>query len=132
MEAQSSELVRTNIIAVPPASYAGGVLELTVKNDGQTNSADFAQWDVIVQYQNGDFSYLAYSPAGPEDPGQWTVQGIYNAGGSPETFDPGILDPGEQLTVSITLDRSLSSGQSCEITVSTPNGIKSQTQVTAE
>ncbi|MGB8828717.1 MAG: hypothetical protein WCC72_04755, partial [Dehalococcoidales bacterium] len=92
MEAQSSELVRTNIIAVPPASYAGGVLELTVKNDGQTNIADFAQWDVIVQYQNGDFSYLAYSPAGPEDPGQWTVQGIYNAGGSPETFDPGILD----------------------------------------
>ena len=91
MEAQSSELVRTNIVAVPPASYSGGSLDLTVRNDGQTNLADFPQWDVIVQYQNGDFSYLAYAPTCPVDPGQWTVQGIYAGNGSPENFDPGIL-----------------------------------------
>lgn len=132
MEAQSSELVRTNIAAVPPAAYSGGALDLTVRNDGQTNLADFTQWDVIVQYQDGDFSYLAYTPTGPVDPGQWTVQGIYAANGSPETFDPGVLDPGEQMTLSINLDRNLGPGESCEITVSTPNGIKSQTQVTGE
>jgi hypothetical protein len=133
MEAQSGEVIRTNIIALPPSIYSGGAIDLTVKNDGQTNLSDFAKWDVIAQYQTGEFSYLTYTPTYPPgNNGQWTVKGIYTTGGTPETFDPGILDPGEQMVVSIALDRNLSSGQSCEITVSTPNGVKSQTQITAE
>ena len=131
-EAQSGELIRTNIMALPPAGYSGGAIELTVRNDGQTNLSEFTKWDVIVQYQTGDFSYLTYTPTYPANNGQWAVKGIYTANGSPETFDPGILDPGEQMVVSFYLDRNLDPGQSCEITVSTPNGVKSQTQVTGE
>jgi hypothetical protein len=132
IEAQSSAVMRTNIMVLAPSGYTGGPVELTVRNDGQTNLSEFTKWDVIVQYQTGEFSYLTYSPVYPANYGQWTVKGIYVADGSPEIFDPGILDPGEQMVLSITLDRNLNPGQSCEITVSTPNGVKSQSQVTGE
>ena len=36
------------------------------------------------------------------------------------------------MTLSINLDRSIGFGESCQITVSTPNGVKSQTQVIGE
>jgi hypothetical protein len=132
IEAQSSAVIRTNIMALPPSGYAGGPVELTVRNDGQTNLSQFTKWDVIVQYQTGEFSYLTYSPVYPANNGQWAIKGIYAADGSPEIFDPGVLDPGEQMVLSIVLDRTLDSGQSCEITVSTPNGVKAQSQVTGE
>ncbi len=106
---------------------------MTVRNDGQTNLSEFTKWDVIVQYQTGEFRYLNYSPVYPANNGQWAVKGIYATDGSPETFDPGILDPGEQMVV---IDHAGPGAwfrdNRAEITVSTPNGVKSQSQVTGE
>jgi hypothetical protein len=132
MEAQSSNINRTDIMALPPLSYTGGVIDLTVKNDGQTNLNAFSKWDVIVQYQDSSVSYLTYTASYPPADNEWTVKGIYTSGETPEIFDPGVLDPGELMIVSVMLNPAVGSGETCRITISTPNGVKSQTQVTSE
>ena len=133
MEAQSSNIIRTDIIALPPQHYTGGAIDLTVANEGQTNLSKFTEWDVIVQYQTGNVSYLTYTPTYPPgNDNEWTVEAIYSSGETPEIFDPGVLDPGEQMIVSIVLNPEIVSGETCKITISTPNGVKSQTQVTRE
>jgi len=101
-------------------------------NSGQVNLADFSKWDVIVQYQNGGVSYLTYSANYPPSDNQWTVKGIYSSGETPEIFDPNVLDPGEQMIVSIILNPEVGPGQTCRITISAPNGVEAQTQVTQE
>ena len=132
MEAQSVNVSRTDIVALPALSYTGGVIDFTVKNDGQTNLNAFSKWDVIVQYQDGGVSYLTYTAAYPPADNEWTVKGIYSSGENPEIFDPDVLDPGELMIVSVVLNPAVGSGDTCRITISTPNGIKSQTQVTRE
>ena len=132
MEAQSSNISRTDIAALPPLSYTGGVIDITVKNDGQTNLNAFSKWDIIVQYQDNSVSYLTYTAAYPPADNGWTVKGIYTSGETPEIFDPNVLDPGEQMIVSVMLNPAVGSGEACRITISTPNGIKSQTQITRE
>jgi hypothetical protein len=85
-----------------------------------------------VQSQSGSVSYLNYRGSNPLGDNEWTVTGIYINTGNPEVFDPGILDPGEQMIVAIQLNPEISSGEACRITISTPNGINAQTQVIRE
>ena len=129
METQSSNISRTDITAAAPAHYTGGAIELTVKNTGQTNLSSFSRWDVIVQYQSGSVSYLTYSPVYPQGNNQWAVKAINSSAGTPEIFDHNVLNPGEQMILSIILNPEISSGQACRITISTSNGVKSQTEL---
>jgi hypothetical protein len=85
-----------------------------------------------VQYQDSSVSYLTYTASYPPADNEWTVKGIYTSGETPEIFDPGVLDPGELMIVSVMLNPAVGSGETCRITISTPNGVKSQTQVTSE
>jgi hypothetical protein len=132
MEMQTGIISRTDISALPSSNYTGGSLDITVRNDGQTNLTIFPKWDVIVQYDSGEVRYVTYSDSYPPQDNQWTVKGIYSTGETPEIFDPNVLDPGEQMVLTIVLNPSLGSGETCRITISTPNGVKSQTQVTRE
>jgi hypothetical protein len=132
MTEQSISISRTDIITLPPPNYAGGPIDLTVKNDGQTNLNDFSKWDVIVQYQTGSTTYLNFTAVFPPGDNQWTVKGIYTSGGTPEVFNHNVLDQGEQMIISIILNPELITGQACRLTISTSNGVKSQTDVTRE
>jgi hypothetical protein len=125
MEQISSGVARTEISAVPPAAYQGGPLESVVENNGHTNMSDFASWDVIVQYQSGSSRYLAYSLYPPAED-QWAIKEIYIAGGQPEVFDLGILDPAELMTVSLNLATEIAAGEMAKVTISTSNGVTSQ------
>jgi hypothetical protein len=130
METRTLEIRRTDISAAPPDSYTGGLINLIIGNEGQAILSDFSNWDVIVQFQDGGVVYLLYSEVNPPVNNQWTVTDIFLPGGLPEVFDTGILDPGEQMTLSILLDPEIEVGKTCRVTVSTPNGIKAQVQVT--
>jgi hypothetical protein len=132
METQSANISRTDIAAIAPAHYNGGAIDLTVKNDGQTNLSDFARWDVIVQYQSGNVTYLTFNAGYPPGANQWAVKGIYSSAGTPEIFDHGVLNPGEQMIVTISLNPEVISGQACRITISTSNGVKSQAELTRD
>ena len=130
MEAHTLEIRRTDISAVPPGSYTGGAIDITIVNEGQISLSTFSNWDVIVQFQNGSVAYLPYSETNPPGVNQWAVAGIYRSGGLPEVFDVGILDPGEQMTLSIIVNPELNDDEACRVTVSTHNGIQAQVQVT--
>lgn len=130
MESRTLEIRRTDISAAPPASYTGGSINLTIVNEGQISFAEFSDWDVIIQFQDGRVAYLPYSETNPPGDNQWAVAGIYRIGGLPEVFDVGILDPGEQMTLSIIADPELQVDEACRVTVSTHNGVQAQVQVT--
>ncbi len=130
MEARTLEIRRTDISAAPPAFYTGGSIDITVVNEGQISLTDFSKWDVIFQFQDGDVVYLPYSEDVPAGNNHWVVAGIYRPGGLPEVFDTGILDPGEQMTLSILVDPEIEVAETCRITISTHNGIQAQAQVT--
>ena len=130
MEKLSSSAARTEIAAIAPDNYQGGIMDLTIQNEGQINLNNFPGWDVIVQYQSGSTCYLAYTAAYPPLANQWTVKGIYMADGFPEVFDRNILNPGERMIVSARLSLDIGNGETARVTLSTPNGITSQCYVT--
>lgn len=130
MEQQAGSIRRTKIVAVPPENYAGGSVNLTVRNEGQTNLDNFPHWDVIAQYQAGGIYYIAYTADYPPGSNEWAVEGIYQSDNSTEVFDPNILNPGEKMKVVVNLDPEIDEGETGRITASTPNGVTSQCLVT--
>jgi hypothetical protein len=130
MEERSALASRTDIATVAPPDYRGGLIDLTVRNDGHVNLSDFNEWDVIVQDQSGVTSYLLYSPTYPPAAGQWALNGIFVTEGIPEVFDRNILNPGERMTVSIAPVTEVGVGQMARVLVSTPSGVTSQCFVT--
>ena len=105
-----------------------GLLEITVKNTGQTKIADFENWDVIVQYYDASSTYhvewLPYS--GTADTYQWEVTWIHLNGG-PEVVDPGVLNPGEEMLISTYLDPNVGAGTTNMAVLSTPSGVTAST-----
>ena len=130
MEERSSTMGQTQIQLQGPADYRGGVIYLQVLNEGHTNLQDFAQWDILVQYQGGSTAYLSYAANGLPSTGQWSTTGIFVTGGLPEVFDPGILNPGEYMTLQLSVATPIQSGQMARVVVSTPNGVTAQCFVT--
>lgn len=125
MEQQVGNILRTEIVATPPVSYSGGVVNLTVANEGQVNLGDFSYWDVIIQYQNGQANYIAYTEY-PPGSNQWAVEGIYQSDNVTELFDLNLLNPGEEMIMAINLNPEIGEGTTGKITIATPNGVTSQ------
>lgn len=125
MAQQVGNIIRTEIVATSPASYGGGVVNLTVANEGQTDLGDFSYWDVIVQYQNGQTNYIAHTEY-PPGSNQWAVEGIYQSDNVTELFDLNLLNPGEEMIVAINLNPEIGEGTTGKITIVTPNGVTSQ------
>jgi len=129
MEKQSGIIRRTEITTLPPQDYQGGAIDLTVQNAGQIDLAEFSRWDVIFQYQSGIACYVTYAAAYPPGGNQWAVKGIYFSEGVPEVFQPNILNPGENMVVSVNLNPGIGEGEAGRVTISTPGGVTSQCQV---
>lgn len=111
---------------------SGAIVEFTVQNTGSTKLADFADWDVIVEYfqDSGDMvmAWLPYTTGALND-NQWQVAGIYMdaASLSSEVFEPNILDPGEEMVVRLKVEPSVGLTTTNRITLSTANGVTAST-----
>ena len=127
-ESRVSEIVRTQIQVLATDASTSPYVDVTIKNAGETPILAFTSWDLIVEYYETDGTYhqtwLPYSAAAPGD-NQWTVTGLYlDAGaGTPEKFQPNILDPEEELIIRIKLAPALGSGTDNQVVIGTPNGI---------
>jgi hypothetical protein len=99
-------------------------LEIVLENTGQTKMADFSEWDVIVQYYDASSNYivkwLPYSAGGGTN--KWDVGWIRLNGGA-ETFEPNVLNPGEQIMLETSLDPSANATATGMVVISTPSGI---------
>jgi len=117
--------VETNLSLLSGADF----LEIVVANTGQTRMTDFEKWDVIVQYYDNAGGYvikwLPFSASGGTI-NQWGVQQIM-LGGQPEVFEPGVLNPGEQIIITTFLDPSVSSNATNMVVISTPSGVTCST-----
>jgi hypothetical protein len=119
-----SERVRTiitptNVVADPD----GLLVQITLKNSGTTRLADFAYWDVFVEYAGDMSEQVNWIPPGT-DVNQWSASIYQDANASvPETFDPNLLNPGEDLVITVNVSPPIAAGSTDRITVVTPNGI---------
>ena len=81
----NSSIALDNVTTAP----GGNSVTLNVENTGNTKLADYAAWDVIVRYQDGDTYWIPYSVATPG----WTTGSFFFPGqaGNIRTqyFEPG-------------------------------------------
>jgi hypothetical protein len=118
-------IMRTNLSAATTNMPDANTLEITMENTGQTKLADFEKWDIIVQYYDEASNYhtlwLPYTSGVPVN-NEWTMSGILFNGGA-EVFDPGVLNPAEQIQITAQLNPSVGVGFTNMVVVSTSNGI---------
>jgi len=130
MEERTGERARTDLSPIGAETRSEGtIVEATLSNEGDTKLADFDQWDVIVQYYTtgGDYNirWLPYTEAAEPGDNQWTVVGIYldAAAATPEVYEPGILNPGEEIVIRMGVSPPVGVGTTNLATIATPNGI---------
>jgi archaellum component FlaG (FlaF/FlaG flagellin family) len=140
MSNKTNEMQRTDIAIVDatvPEEYSGSRVELTVRNEGKVSLYDYNSWDIIVQYYSDNstrsVAWLPYTVSLEDN--KWTVppypDGIsYN--GSPEVFEPNILNPGEDMKVQIQLDPPVCLNSTNRATISSSNGVSARTMFKRE
>jgi hypothetical protein len=119
------DISRTDLDIVRAAPLAwGDDLRVTVKNTGQTRLASFDKWDVIVSYLNSGTQYskwLDYTLSPPVND-EWQKARI-GLNGPIEYFEPGILNPAEEMVALIHLDPPPDDTDGGDVSIATPNGV---------
>jgi hypothetical protein len=133
MEERMGERSRTSLSSVvAEAKNLGGTVEITLRNDGDTKLADFDRWDVILQYTAGDGQRrTGWYPYGLGQ-NEWTKVGIFldASAGTAEVFDAGILNPGEEIVLQVSVNPWVRSPSTNLVTAVAPNGIAVSTVFT--
>jgi len=119
-------------LAISDAQAQNNIVDLTIRNVGTTKLADFEEWDLILQYDAVSQGYqIEWVPYTTLSGGmqRWQVEGIYIDvdQGIEEAFEPDILNPGEQMTIRVTVASAVKPASAAQVTVSTPNGITAST-----
>jgi archaellum component FlaG (FlaF/FlaG flagellin family) len=123
MEAISEERLGTEMAVISTSLDPGGTqLTATLRNSGRTSISDFEHMDVIVNYDGTDATrynrWVPFSDDIAPPANTWTVAGIAN-----DFRNPGILDTGEDLTISVQLSPAADAAPERWITISTNTGI---------
>ena len=123
-------IIRTSVESVSATLLPGSrTFEVTLRNNGETKLADFALWDVTVQYydylNNNQVFWLTYNEGEPSD-NQWTVKGIYldATTETPELMEPGVLNPGEEIIIRGKLSPKAHHSNYGLAVIVTPNDVK--------
>ncbi len=120
---RAGEISRTDIRAtVATTAVDGSAVEITLSNDGTTSLRNFSRWDVIVRYQDGDTVWVPYAAATAPT---WSDNGTF-LDGSPDVFEPGILNPAETLKINVRLSSAVADNSTNLAVISTANGVKTQ------
>jgi hypothetical protein len=127
MEARLEEQSRTDLTPIGGETRVVGndLVQITLRNDGDTKLANFEQWDVILQYTAGGNPVTEWYSWGP-GVNQWTE--LIDAGD--DVFDPGILNPGERVMIQVWVSPSVTVSSTNWANISTPNGVNVSTVFT--
>ncbi len=125
---RNEEIMRTNISVLSADQTDPNMFEVSLRNTGQTKLADFGKWDIIVHHSDFSGNYsVTWVPYTGSTPGinQWTVKGIYRDAlqQTPEVFEPGILNPDEEMIIQGKLDPPVGPGTTNWVLITTPNGV---------
>src|SRR3990172_8614535 len=106
LSVREGEMSRTRLTNDSTVLPSHDTLQVTLDNSGQTRLASYDKWDFIVQYYDYDDNYyVKWLPYNGGVPGnnEWQETGLY-LNGQPEAFEPGILNPQEEVTLEARLD----------------------------
>ena len=127
LSVREGEIMRTEISTINATQTASNSLDLSLRNSGQVKLSSFSKWDVIVKYYKSGSYHVTWLPYIDGSPGnnEWTVSGIYLSSENltAEIFEPEILNPGEEMIIQAKLSPGIQKGTTCDVIVSTPNGI---------
>jgi len=130
MQERAEERARTDLAPVGAETLSAGyVVSITLSNDGGTKLADFDQWDVILQYDDGSVRWYPFGQSSDE----WQVAGIYLDASevTAEAFEQDIFNPGEEMVIQVSLSLATRAPLGTHLaTVATPNGITASTVFT--
>ena len=132
--AQTTQEVNRTSISIIDAQKQGANVEVAVHNNGEVRLAQFADWDVLVQYYDATGNYhirrLAYTGNSTPSDNEWTVNTIYSDQGmaQQELFEPGILNPGEVALLRLKLSPQPGNGTTNLVSISTFNGVNTSAQ----
>jgi hypothetical protein len=117
MAGRMEERARTDLSPIgAETTPLGNAVEITLSNEGDTKLADFEQWDVILQYTDGDGHVTTTWCSFGSGQNQWTKT-------IDDLFEPGILNPGEEMVIQALVSPGIGSPSTNMATVATPNGI---------
>ena len=130
METRLIEQARTNFKQINAKTInSGNTIQMIYENTGSEKVANFKNWDVIVRYydtSNPSKAYTTWVPYAESSPSnnEWTVAGIYADAkrGIPEAYDPGILNPGEQIVIEVHLPHTVAPATQVQVTLAVKNG----------
>jgi len=126
MEERTEERARTSITAIgAETDDDGDIVEVTLRSNGNIKLADFDQWDVILQYESVFGSHIEWY--GPDE---WTYGTYLDAPDVADVFDPGILNPGEEMVIWVSVSPAVKVGSTNLALIGTPNGITASTVFT--
>lgn len=130
MEARLNDQARTSLQEINAKTISGGNgIQMIYKNNGSEKLTHFKNWDVIVQYYDvstpGKYytTWVPFAAANPSN-NQWTVSGIYADAkhGIMEAYDPGILNPGEEIMIEVHLPHTIALASQVQVTLAVKNG----------
>jgi hypothetical protein len=128
MQERQGEWNRTSLSVVEAISD-GNFVTVTLENDGDTKLADFDQWDVILEYKGSDGTYYkGWYPYIEPPLGWWENDWTENI--HDDAFDPGIFNPGEEMTIRISVTPTIKTGTTNKAIIATPNGVTASTVFT--
>lgn len=130
MEERLDEISSTSIASVEVEVVSEDTINIIIVNDGILKLSDFASWDVIIQYyleNDGGYevTWLPYTSSAEPGDDEWTVMGIYmdESNDMDEVFEPGILNPGEEVWIKLKLSQYMEDASTKMVTINTPNGV---------
>jgi archaellum component FlaF (FlaF/FlaG flagellin family) len=103
-------------------------LDVSVLNDGQTRISDYEKMDVIVVYETASgrvTKWLPFSSSGPAGD-TWSLASI-----SDDSFEPGLINPGETAQIVVDLADPAVTGQSNRIVIVSDSGVATSTPFTS-
>ena len=108
---------------------AGPDVAVQVDNSGNQSVVRFDELDVILKYTDTDniaaLTYLPYT-SGALGNNQWTIA---TTGVQPDSFNPGMWDPGEILPIDLRVSPAIKAGTAAEVVVGTPWGVNDKNSV---
>lgn len=118
----SEERLGTQLTVVSTSVGNGGSdISVNISNSGRTSIYDPSRMDVIINYNGTDnerhLLWVPYSDGALQD-NTWTVSAI-----SGDYRNPGVLDPGEEMTIQIRISPATEDGPDRWLVISTDTGV---------
>ena len=132
MTRRTGQAFRTELkLITADAQGSGQDIDISIRNDGQTSLGDFTWWDVMIEYYSQpsnsglNIAWLT-STSTPPGSGQWAVKGVFMDAGTEEAevYERNVLNPGEEMTIRLTISPEIPANTDNLVIITAPNGIR--------